>query len=59
MELLGRELGTHWADFGNVEPNPNERCPGRSSPGVWDLLLRTTSEREILPWLKHPEFGNL
>jgi hypothetical protein len=23
MELLGRELGTHWADFGNVEPNPN------------------------------------
>ena len=23
MELLGRELGTHGADFGNVEPNPN------------------------------------
>ena len=23
MELLGRELGTHWADFGNVKPNPN------------------------------------
>ena len=22
MELLGRKLGTHRADFGNVEPNP-------------------------------------
>jgi len=22
-ELLGRELGTHWADLGIVEPNPN------------------------------------
>src|SRR5580693_744193 len=29
MELLGRELGTHWADFGNVEPIPIERCPGQ------------------------------
>jgi len=29
MELLGRELGTHWADFGNVEPNPIERCPAQ------------------------------
>jgi hypothetical protein len=28
MELLGRELGTHWADFGNVEPNPNRTMPG-------------------------------
>src|ERR1700731_1676617 len=27
MELLGRELGTHWADFGNVEPNPNRTMP--------------------------------
>jgi hypothetical protein len=27
MELLGRELGTHWADFGNVEPNPNSTMP--------------------------------
>ena len=27
MELLGRELGTHWADFGNVEPNPNTTMP--------------------------------
>src|SRR5437588_4707561 len=28
MELLGRELGTHWADFGNVEPKSQEnRCP--------------------------------
>jgi hypothetical protein len=25
--LLGRELGTHWADFGNVEPNPNRTMP--------------------------------
>jgi len=27
MELLGRELGTHWVDFGNVEPNPNRTMP--------------------------------
>ena len=27
MELLGRELGTHWADFGNVKPNPNRTMP--------------------------------
>src|SRR5580693_3282830 len=27
MELLGRELGTHWADFGIVEPNPNRTMP--------------------------------
>jgi hypothetical protein len=27
MELLGRELGTHGADFGNVEPNPNRTMP--------------------------------
>jgi hypothetical protein len=27
MELLGRELGTHRADFGNVEPNPNRTMP--------------------------------
>ena len=27
MELLGRELGTHWADFGSVEPNPNRTMP--------------------------------
>ena len=27
MELLGRELGTHWADFGNVESNPNITMP--------------------------------
>ena len=27
MELHGRELGTHWADFGNVEPNPNRTMP--------------------------------
>src|ERR1700730_15515251 len=27
MELLGRKLGTHWADFGNVEPNPNRTMP--------------------------------
>ena len=26
MELLGRELGTHWADFGNLEPNPNRKA---------------------------------
>src|SRR5947208_16532453 len=34
MELLGRELGTHWADFGNVEPNPNTTMPwsGRHKP---------------------------
>ena len=30
MELLGRELGTHWADFGNVEPNPNRTIPWSS-----------------------------
>jgi len=60
MELLGRELGTHWADFGIVEPNPNKTMPlVRSLPGVWDLLLRTMSEGEILPRLKHPEFGNM
>jgi hypothetical protein len=27
MELLGRELGTHWADFGNVKPKPNRTMP--------------------------------
>jgi hypothetical protein len=27
MELLDRELGTHGADFGNVEPNPNRTMP--------------------------------
>ena len=34
MELLGRELGMHWADFGNVEPNPNRTMPwsGRHKP---------------------------
>jgi hypothetical protein len=29
MELLGRELGTHWADFGIVEPNPNKTMPAQ------------------------------
>ena len=27
MELLGHELGMHWADFGNVGPNPNRTMP--------------------------------
>ena len=27
MELLGLELGTHWANFGNVEPNPDSTMP--------------------------------
>src|ERR1700720_1996255 len=27
MELLGRELGAHRADFGIVEPNPNRTMP--------------------------------
>jgi hypothetical protein len=34
MELLGRELGTHWADFGNVEPNPNRTMPSRKRTSV-------------------------
>ena len=25
--MLGRELGTHGADFGNAEPNPNRTMP--------------------------------
>ena len=25
--MLGRELATHWADFGNVESNPNRTMP--------------------------------
>ena len=30
MELLGRELGTHWADFGAMWNRiPIERCPGQ------------------------------
>ena len=27
MELLGRELGTHWVGFGNGEPHPNRTMP--------------------------------
>jgi len=34
MELLGRELGTHSADFGNVEPIPTERCLVRSASAI-------------------------
>ena len=33
--MLGRELGTHWADFGNVEPNPHRTMPwSRSASAI-------------------------
>ena len=34
MELLGRELGTHGADFGIVEPNPNNDALVRSASAI-------------------------
>ena len=38
-ELLGRELGTHWADFGNVEPNPNRTMPWSAVEWIADADL--------------------
>src|SRR5258706_11172298 len=58
MELLGRELGTHWADFGNVEPNPNRTMPW-SGRRLLSTRLLTRARACLLPsaapWSSGPE----